>query len=198
MTDSTADADLAAALAALTEPHKTGKVAAGQRRYTYLMLPDLMGHARAILAQHAIAIHQTAQTVDGRIQVETLLRHHDGTVWFSGPLTAAQPSDPQQLGSLLTYLRRYSAATFLGLSGDDDDDGQAAARANPPQHRTPPSLTADIVRDTAGGLTTIDELRALWKAADNAGVMDDDLRGDLEHLAQQLASNIPPPAQEDA
>jgi len=198
VTESTASADLAAALAALTEPHKSGKVAAGQRRYTYLMLPDLMGHARTILAQHAIAIHQTAQTIDGHIHVETLLRHHDGTMWASGPLTAPQPSDPQQLGSLLTYLRRYSAATFLGLSGDDDDDGQAAARANPPQRRTAPPLTADTVRDTAGGLTTIGELRALWQAADNAGVLDDELRTDLETIAGQLASNVPPPAQDEA
>lgn len=42
MTDTTPTEDLVHALAALTDPRKDGRVEAGQRRYRYLELPDLL------------------------------------------------------------------------------------------------------------------------------------------------------------
>ena len=31
---------------------------------------------------------------------------------------------PQDKGSIMTYMRRYTAGSFFGLSSDDDNDGQ--------------------------------------------------------------------------
>lgn len=47
------------------------------------------------------------------------------------PLLAKDPTDPQKVGSTITYYRRYSLITLLGLSAEDDD-GNAAAKS--PQH----------------------------------------------------------------
>jgi hypothetical protein len=50
--------------------------------------------------------------------------------------------DPQGVGSALSYLKRYSLMTALGLVADDDDDGNAASsqsapnRTGGPQNRT--------------------------------------------------------------
>jgi hypothetical protein len=37
--------------------------------------------------------------------------------------------NPQATGSAITYGRRYTAMTLLGIAPDDDDDGNAAAQA---------------------------------------------------------------------
>lgn len=41
------------------------------------------------------------------------------------------PLDPQKVGSAITYYRRYSLMSLLGLTGEDDDGNAAAAPAPP-------------------------------------------------------------------
>lgn len=43
-------------------------------------------------------------------------------------------TDPQSIGSLVSYMRRYSLQSMLNLAvEDDDDDGNAATKQNKPQ-----------------------------------------------------------------
>ena len=72
-----------------------------------------------------------------------------------------------------------------------------ASRSEIAARHDPDALTAEQVRNLAGGCSTIGELRHLWAEATTAGVLDDDLRADLEIVAQQLASNVPPSAQDE-
>lgn len=131
-------ADLVAALGELHEPRKEGKVHAGQRQYTYLTLPDLLGEVRRVCAAHQLAVMQEVRTSDtGHLSVETVLVHASGHEFRSGPLLAHQPDAPQALGSWITYARRYSLATFVGLAGDDDDDAQKAQEAAHKPRRAP-------------------------------------------------------------
>jgi hypothetical protein len=45
-------------------------------------------------------------------------------------------TDPQKVGSAITYARRYSLLALLGLTPEEDDDGNAAAKPAPrPQER---------------------------------------------------------------
>ena len=48
--------------------------------------------------------------------------------------------DPQSLGSILTYLRRYMLSSFAGISADDDDGNSASGKSypQPPQNPQPP------------------------------------------------------------
>ena len=39
-------------------------------------------------------------------------------------------NDPQVLGSLITYLKRYQLAALMGISSEVDDDGNKATGAN--------------------------------------------------------------------
>lgn len=48
------------------------------------------------------------------------------TEWFSLPLK--QNATPQDVGSLITYAKRYQLAGFLGISSDIDDDGNQASQ----------------------------------------------------------------------
>jgi hypothetical protein len=40
------------------------------------------------------------------------------------------PESPQELGSLLTYLRRYAITALLGIATEEDDDGRQAAESS--------------------------------------------------------------------
>jgi hypothetical protein len=47
-------------------------------------------------------------------------------------LLCKEPNDPQKMGSAITYYRRYSLMSLLGLTAEDDD-GNSAARPAPPR-----------------------------------------------------------------
>jgi hypothetical protein len=53
----------------------------------------------------------------------------------------------QELGSTMTYLRRYFLGSFLNIATEDDDDGEAASGRVPPKNDPPapsaPSMTID-------------------------------------------------------
>lgn len=67
--------------------------------------------------------------------VETTLIHTSGQfITSSCPIVCAKQNDPQAMGSAITYARRYSLASLLGVMTDEDDDGEKAmARPSPKQ-----------------------------------------------------------------
>lgn len=59
--------------------------------------------------------------------VETTLVHASGQfITSSCPIVCAKQNDPQAMGSAITYARRYSLASLLGVMTDEDDDGEKA------------------------------------------------------------------------
>lgn len=124
-------ADFVKALGQLSEPAKSGKVNAGQRRYTYLTLPDLLDAVRTVFAAHNLAFTQAVYR-DGDLAVcTTTVWHTSGWSYTTEPLVNRCSPGIQDLGSASTYLRRYSLAALVGLAGADDDDGAAAQRNAP-------------------------------------------------------------------
>lgn len=67
--------------------------------------------------------------------VETTIIHTSGQfITSSCPIVCAKQNDPQAMGSAITYARRYSLASLLGVMTDEDDDGEKAmARPDPKQ-----------------------------------------------------------------
>lgn len=79
---------------------------------------------------------------DGGRSLRCILAHSSGA--FIESIVTIPPQDgPQELGSALTYARRYQAGCVLGVAPEKDDDGNAAAGqvALPRQEprRTPPA-----------------------------------------------------------
>lgn len=115
-------------------PTKSG----GSYRYTYADLADVSKAAMPILARHGLSFTTSPGIVDGKLMLTgTLLHtsgeHREGML----PLTGG---GPQELGSSLTYMRRYLLGALTGIVTDDDDDGQRAedgARRQQQQQRQP-------------------------------------------------------------
>ena len=128
MTTTTIAQDLAAANLELTNPHKDGKADAGQYSYSYATLDAITALVRPVLANHGISITQDVTLEDGRLSVTTTLLHSSGESLTFGPLVGPSGSSWQQLGSGISYARRYQLLACLGLAAGDDDDAQQLSR----------------------------------------------------------------------
>lgn len=78
------------------------------------------------LKECGLAVVQPLSNLDGLPAIRTTLLHQSGeSITEVTPLILPK-NDPQGQGSAVTYARRYSLASMLGLVIDDDDDGQRA------------------------------------------------------------------------
>jgi hypothetical protein len=97
------------------------------------------------LAKHGLALTQLTGFRENSLALYTRLSHADGE-WIEAeyPLAAGTP---QQMGSAMTYARRYCWAAICGIAADEDDDANAAGDARPApaakrQPIAPPALVA--------------------------------------------------------
>jgi hypothetical protein len=138
---------LVAAQEALKPIAKDGKNPAFRSRYA--TLDGIMETVRPALAAHGLAVVQGVvhpETGEGGrlvgIMVETRLIHTSGE-WLASvvPVPVAK-GDAHGLGSALSYGRRYGISALLALSTDEDDDGNAAAKAPPAKPQAKPAPAA--------------------------------------------------------
>jgi len=110
----------------------TVKTRSGDRyTFSYAPLDSILNACRPVLAKHGLAITQQLEQPDGVPAIRTELRHSGGGVIGSSFPLSHTPESPQQLGSLLTYLRRYAIVALLGVAAEEDDDAQQAQAAPP-------------------------------------------------------------------
>lgn len=123
--------ELAAALAkAQAEIENASKNSAnGAYKGTkYADLAEVLNTVRPVMASHGISIVQMPSYDNGVVFVETVMMHNSGE-WISN--TASSPvtkHDAQGVGSCITYLRRYSMASFCGIAQEDDDANAAVGK----------------------------------------------------------------------
>jgi hypothetical protein len=85
----------------------------------------------------------------------TTLRH--GEQWIASEYPLPVGATPQQLGSALTYARRYSLSSLACIAADEDDDAEGARKDN--QVSSVPS--AKITQEQLAQLiATLDEVEA--------------------------------------
>lgn len=115
---------------------------------TFVSLDALLETVRPILNRHNLALLQGCDlptfTSHGltAITVECILLHTSGQWVKSNAVIAMAKADPQGAGGAITYGRRYSLASILGVANEDDDDGNHATTGTPaPAVRAAPRAT---------------------------------------------------------
>lgn len=84
--------------------------------------------AAKVYAKHGIAVWQDVQLAESGVAVTTRLTHASGQWMEFGPLTVPiAKRDAHGVGSATTYAKRYALSAALGISADEDDDGNAAS-----------------------------------------------------------------------
>src|SRR6516225_9018918 len=126
-------AALAKAQAQLVNPEKSlvATVRLDGRRgneqtFRYAPLSSGLDIVRKALSQHEIATVQTTSIDEaaGIVRLSTVLAHASGewiaSDWPVCPIVETER--PQRMGAALTYARRYSLFTLVGIAGEDDLD----------------------------------------------------------------------------
>ena len=91
----------------------------------YADLAAIFDAARKPLSTNGLAIVQTI----GDGVLHTRLLHTSGQ-WIASEHPLPMSGRPQEIGSALTYARRYSLSALIGIAADEDDDANAANRSN--------------------------------------------------------------------
>lgn len=102
--------------------HKDGKGNWGK----YATLQAVQEEILPKLEACGLAITQPLSHIDGTPAIRTTLLHESGESISEVTPLILPKNDPQGQGSAITYARRYSLASIVGLVIDDDDDGQKA------------------------------------------------------------------------
>jgi hypothetical protein len=122
---------LAKAQAEIVNPEKglVGTIREGngtERNFRYAALSNGLDIIRKTLSRYEIATVQTTSMDEGarHVTLTTTLAHSSGE-WISSEWPVCSCSEvnaPRRMGAALTYARRYSLFTLVGIAGEDDLD----------------------------------------------------------------------------
>lgn len=121
-------------------------------RSKYADLASVWDVCREPLSKNGLSVSQLISDGDDVVTVVTLLMHVSGQ-WLESELSLV-PKDktPQGVGSAITYARRYALSAIVGVSTEDDDDGNRASGNLPSGSHKPEVVKAK---------KTLEEYRAI-------------------------------------
>lgn len=153
----------------------------GRKTYRYGDLAAILKAVTPALSENGIAIIQLPVMSGETLTVTTRLIHLSGEE-INGSISAPAKGRIQEIGSALTYLRRYSLSAMLNVSADDDTDGDMenaeVSNSKPPKGKM----------EKLGA-----EVRDILVALDNADFHDslsDDWRISFSHLLTNKDGHI--------
>lgn len=147
----------------------TAQVTNSGATFDYAPLSEVLKNVRPRLAAQGISILQLPLVKRGgnstAIQVRTILGHKSGQ-WVSNDLVVSIGSaSPRDVGTGITYARRYGLTAITGVAPDFDNDADETETVQPPKPATRQSQkTADLqptganigkiadVKDTTGAV----------------------------------------------
>lgn len=100
--------------------------------YKYVQLKDVLAQAKKLCVENNFIFIQTpafSHELQGELKsiLRTELRHISGEkIIAETPLPTKDHNDPQKVGGAITYMRRYSLTSILGLEEEDDDAQEAS------------------------------------------------------------------------
>lgn len=102
---------------------------------SYAPLDQILNEVRPLLAQHNLSIVQFPTSENDKVGLTTMVLHSSGqyiaeTILMGLP-EEKKKSAAQVVGSIITYLRRYSLQGVLNQSAEKDTDGNLSTPSRP-------------------------------------------------------------------
>jgi hypothetical protein len=117
----------------------------------YFDINSLIEQVDPLLEKNGLLLLQPIE--DGK--VVSVIYHVDTEMSVKSEMVLPNLQDPQKLGSAITYYRRYTLQSLLGLQAEDDDGNKASAPVKVDISRLEAKLKA---------CTTTDDVNALYKS----------------------------------
>lgn len=125
---------------------------------TYSDLAEVIETIKEPFRNNGLAFLQSVKTKDNKISVKTRIIHTSGQ-WIESSSCELPPTkqDPQSYGSAITYAKRYSLQSFVGLASVDDDGNYSSNKV---------IMNNDEIVKKIGETKSIEELATLWLTLD--------------------------------
>jgi ERF superfamily len=107
--------------------------------------------SEAVLFKHGLLMLHTPNIINGVHVLIATIDHPESGQWVKAYLPLPNPKgDSQGIGASITYMRRYSINSMLGLNAEDDDGETASGRGKydkqaPKQNAAAPTQSAELV-----------------------------------------------------
>jgi hypothetical protein len=168
----------------------------GAYEFSYAPLNAILAATRPILAKHGLALSQGLRAFGESIVLRTTLTHSGGgALSDEWPLPFREGMSPQEIGSLLTYARRYALSAMLGIASEEDDDANAAAgqevmeRERAPSPKGPKPTKAQVEEALQLGDRLVELKLGSWKQI-GAGMQSEYGTDVLEDLSRSQILNL--------
>lgn len=91
----------------------------------YATLGAHIDAVRGAFPANGLSVVQAIETPErDRVSLTTRILHSSGQ-WIESTVSASTGAKVQEIGSTVTYLRRYALAAIVGIVGEEDDDGES-------------------------------------------------------------------------
>jgi len=121
----------------------------------YFDINTLIGELKPVANAHGVLILQPIITDRDSAHLETRVIDADSGEELVAMIPLPQSAKAQELGSVITYYRRYALQSFFLLEAEDDDGETAtAAKYVPKEAQATPSTGAHCARCAAPMLTS--------------------------------------------
>lgn len=144
----------------------------GNYTYKYANLASVSAAILPMLAQHGLAWTTMPTLEDSKFGLRYELRHVSGET-LSGVYPLPTTTRPQEMGSAITYARRYALCAVTGLAPEEDDDNASVAER---------SASLREERENA----TLQLKKTIWEEAAKRGWIAED--GTFDELAADFTT----------
>ena len=138
-------------------PMKSG----GSYSYKYADLADIWEAIRKPLKDNGLAVTQFLKSSETTDYIVT-------KIWFNNGETEAQDfaiptggKTPQEVGSVITYYKRYALSAALGISTEEDDDGASGNSKPEPKPEPKKETPAESAKIETDRQTMIQQITAV-------------------------------------
>jgi hypothetical protein len=153
----------------------------GNYSYRYADLAEVSTLVLPLMAKHGLSFSSKPTIDDGRFVLAYVLRHTSGQE-DAGVYPLPSNATPQQVGSAITYARRYILCAISGIAPDEDDDGQAASWDPETQ------VLIDAYMDEIRKAKTDEDIAAVGKSVASARGSGELPKAAYDRLAQAAAT----------
>lgn len=158
-------------------------------RSSYPTLASAVNACRDILAENGLCAMQDQGgiTEHNTVMLTTRIMHTSGE-WIETVCEAKPKSfTPQDIGSSITYLRRYGLMTALGIPAEDDDGNTASLSKQQPDVKARQADKPDFAKWIANAVT-VDALTTLAEQIKQADVAEAERQELLKRWVEKRAS----------
>ena len=140
---------------------KDQEAKAGSFRYKYFDINQIVNLVAPVLSKNGLVLLQPIK--DGKQY--SIIVDSETTESVESELALPTISDPQKLGSAVTYYRRYTLQSLLGLQAEDDDANASSKEVNKPKEK--PKATEENIKAVKTAMDKADNKKVFLEKASN-------------------------------